>query len=256
MAASFPGLLNGQISQYCLENVKQKFQVLVFYPGDWSPQSQALLTSFSSLTGGQERGDCLVYGVSSDTIASHQEWLSSNNINPAFPIISDTAGTLAIKYGIYSAPEEGEEGEVEEAERPACRCVVITDNQAVMLELVNTSLTEEELLTYTQERLDMLLQKRRMAVDRARTRARVEVVDQSLALQRKLGDISTASLSLASQSGRGGDRYRSESRSRSMARSLSRSNMNRLRLPPQQVKDPLFEHHMKRTVDRLVKGFF
>merc|ERR1712241_321953 len=101
----------------------------------------------------------------------------------------------------------------------------------------------------------MLLRKRRMAEDRARTGGRVEVVDQSLALQRKLGDISTASLSLVSQSGRG-DRYRSESRSRSMARSLSRSNMNRLRLPPQQVKDPVFEHHMKRTVDRLVKGFF
>merc|ERR1712062_886822 len=101
MAPSFPGVLNGEISQYSLENVKQKFQVLLFYPGDWSPQSQSLLTSFSSLTGGQERGDCLVYGVSSDTVASHQEWLSSKNINPAFPIISDTAGTLAIKYGIY-----------------------------------------------------------------------------------------------------------------------------------------------------------
>ena len=54
------------------------------------------------------------------------------------------------------APEEGEQQV--EAERPPCRSVVITDNQAVMLELVNTSLSEEELVTYTQDRLDMLVQ--------------------------------------------------------------------------------------------------
>jgi len=254
MAPSFPGVLNGEISQYSLENVKQKFQVLLFYPGDWSPQSQAFLSSFSSLTGGLERSDCLVYGVSSEPVTSHQEWLSSATINPPFPLISDTAGLLATKYGIISPQEEGEEGELEELEVEPCRCVVITDNQAVMLELVNTSLTEEELVTYTQDRLDMLVQKRRMAVDRARNRERVEIVDQSLQLQRKLGDISSASLSLVSRSGR--DRYRSESRSRSMGRSLSRSNINRVRLPSQQSKDPLFEHHLKRTVDRLVKGFF
>jgi len=253
MAASFPGVLNGEISQYSLENVKQKFQVFLFYPGDWSPQSQAFLSSFSSVTGGLERRDCLVYGVSSEPVTSHQEWLSSANISPPFPVISDTAGLLATKYGIISPQEEGEEGQLEEVEVEPCRCVVITDNQAVMLELVNTSLTEEELVTYTQDRLDMLLQKRRMAVDRARNRERVEV-DQSLLLQRKLGDISSASLSVVSQAGR--DRYRSQSRSRSMARSLSRSNINRARLPSQQSKDPLFEHHLKRTVDRLVKGFF
>ena len=162
-------------------------QVFLFYPGDWSDQSQAFLSSFSSVTGGLGREDCLVYGVSSDTASSHQDWLSSANLNPPFPLISDTAGLLATKFGLYSPPEEEGEDQVE-AERPPCRCVVITDNQAVMLELVNTSLTEEELLTYTQERLDMLLQKRRMAVDRARTRGRLEVVDQSLALQRKLGE--------------------------------------------------------------------
>ena len=128
-----------------------------------------------------------MYGVSSEPITSHQEWLSSNNINPSFPVISDTAGLLAIKYGILSPPEEGEEEE-EEVERPLCRCVVITDNQAVMLELVNTSLNEEELVAYTKDRLDMLVQKRRMAVDRARNRERVEVVDQNLMLQRKLGE--------------------------------------------------------------------
>ena len=163
----------------------------MFYPGDWSPHSQAFLSSFSSVTGGLERGDCLVYGVSSEPVTSHQEWLSSNNINPPFPVISDTAGLLATKYGIISPQEEGEEEE-EEIEQPPCRCVVITDNQAVMLELVNTSLTEEELVTYTQERLGMLIQKRRMAVDRARNRERVEVVDQSLMLQRKLGEPSPA----------------------------------------------------------------
>ena len=66
-----------------------------------------------------------------------------------------------------------------------------------MLELVNTSLEEEELLAYTQERLDMLLQKRLMAVERARNRVRTEVGEQSLALQRKLGETRPASQSVS-----------------------------------------------------------
>ena len=88
----------------------------------------------------------------------HQDWISSSNINPSFPLISDTAGLLATKYGLYTTREEGEEEQVEgEFDRPPCKCVVITDHQAAMLELVNTSLAEEELLAYTQDRLDMLV---------------------------------------------------------------------------------------------------
>ena len=147
--------------------------MLLFYPGDWSAQSEAFLSSFSSVTGGLGGGDCLVYGVSSDPVSSHQDWLSSTNTNPPFPLISDTAGLLATRCGLYEPPEEGEHQV--EAERPPCRSVVITDNQAVMLELVNTSLEEEELLAYTQDRLDMLLQKRLMAVERARNRVRARV---------------------------------------------------------------------------------
>ena len=97
-----------------------------------------------------------MYGVSSDPVSSHQDWLSSTNTSPPFPLISDTAGLLATRCGLYEPPEEGQQQA--EAERPPCRSVVITDNQAVMLELVNTSLSEEELLTYTQDRLDMLVQ--------------------------------------------------------------------------------------------------
>merc|ERR1711874_421065 len=145
MAASLPGVLNGQISEYSLENVDQKLQVFLFYPGDWSDQSQVFLSSLSSVTGGLGREDCLVYGVSSDTVNDHQDWISSSNINPSSPLI-------------YTTREEGEEEQVEgEFDRPPCKCVVITDHQAAMLELVNTSLAEEELLAYTQDRLDMLV---------------------------------------------------------------------------------------------------
>ena len=73
-------------------------------------------------------------------------------------------------------------------ELPPCKCVVITDKQSVMLELVNTSLALEELVTYTQERLNMLLQKRRLAVDRARNRDRIDEADQ-IRIQRKLGEV-------------------------------------------------------------------
>ena len=49
-----------------------RFQVFLFYPGDWSDQSQAFLSSFCSVRGGLGREDCLVYGVSSDTVNDHQ----------------------------------------------------------------------------------------------------------------------------------------------------------------------------------------
>merc|ERR1712154_627405 len=163
----------------------------------------------------------------------------------AFPLISDPTASLAYKYGIYSREEDedGQEKVVKVEDLPPCTCVVITDNQSVLLELVNTSLAVEELVTYTQERLNMLLQKRKMAVDRDR----VDLVDHNLQLQLKLN---TFSASLASQR-----RDRSDSRGRSMGRSLSRSR-DRLRLSQQQNKDPLFEQHLKRTVDRMVKGYF
>merc|ERR1711953_272929 len=246
MAPLFEGVLNGQISQYSLENVKQKFQLLLFYPGDWSAESELLLSCFSAEHSG------LVCGVSTDSVHAHQEWLAASHLSPAFPLISDPAAVLAHKYGIYSAEEEDEEDKEEVGkvvDLPPCKCVVITDNQSVMLELVNTSLALEELVTYTQERLNMLLQKRRLAVDRARNRDRIDEADQ-IRIQRKLGDMSSLSASLVRQS-----RDRSDSRGRSMGRSLSRSGRDRVRLP-QQTKDPLFEHQLKRTVDRLVKGFF
>merc|ERR1711874_504122 len=248
MAPLFEGVLNGQISQYSLENVKRNFSCCCFYPGDWSAESELLLSCFSAEHSGLVSTDCLVYGVSTDSVHAHQEWLAASHLSPAFPLISDPAAVLAHKYGTYSAEEEDEEDR-KVVELPPCKCVVITDNQSVMLELVNTSLALEELVTYTQERLNMLLQKRRLAVDRARNRDRIDEADQ-IRIQRKLGDMSSLSASLVRQS-----RDRSDSRGRSMGRSLSRSGRDRVRLP-QQTKDPLFEHQLKRTVDRLVKGFF
>ena len=170
-----------------------RFQLLLFYPGDWAKESQLLLSEFSKVKDSLVSSDCLVYGVSSDSVHSHQEWLADTSFSPAFPLISDPAALLAYKYGIYSAEEEGEEQEQEKVvELPPCRCIVITDNQSVMLELVSSSFSVEELVAYTQERLAMLLQKRRMAVDRARNRERQEVVDHSrLHIQRKLGEFRT-----------------------------------------------------------------
>jgi len=234
-----------------LENVKQKFQLLIFYPGDRAAQSELVLSQFSAVERSLAASDCRVYGVSTDSLQSHQQWLAESGLDPAFPLISDPTASLAYRYGIYSREEEedGQEKVVDVEDLPPCNCVVITDNQSVMLELVNTSLAVEELVTYTQERLNMLLQKRKMAVDRARNRDRVEVGDHNLQMQRKLGNINTFSCSLVSQR-----RERSDSRGRSLGRSLSRSR-DRLRVS-QQNKDPLFEHHLKRTVDRLVKGYF
>merc|ERR1712066_858565 len=133
MAHTFQGVLNGEISQFSLEDVKQKFQVLLFYPSDWAAESEEMLSEFSAAQPRLESSECLVYGVSCDSVHSHQEWLAAANLAPTFPLLSDPAAVLAHRFGIYSAEKE--------VELSPCRCIVITDNQAVMLELVNTSFT-------------------------------------------------------------------------------------------------------------------
>ena len=75
---SLQGVHNGQVSQYCLDNSKHKydiynssycscltvtchrFQLLVFYPGDWTDQAQELLSHFSLAKDSLLAADCEV----------------------------------------------------------------------------------------------------------------------------------------------------------------------------------------------------
>ena len=124
--------------------------------------------------------------MSKDSVESHTSWLTSSGLAPSFPLLSDPASQLAQLWAVPGAPvmEEEEEdmgGEVE------TRAVVITDNKAVMLEIVSSSLSSQELVQYSKDRVGMLVEKRRRAVDRE-YREQCERVEQSTEMEIKLGN--------------------------------------------------------------------
>jgi len=242
--STLDGVLNGHVNKYSLENCKHKFQLLIFYPGDFVKESQSLISQFSQVQESLLASDCKVYGVSRDSVNCHKEWLKSLTINPTIPLLSDTAGDLADKYGVPSPEEEAE---------PTTRCVVITDNMAVMLEIVSSSLDTEQLVKYCQEKVDMLVEKRKQAVERVKSR-NTEKVELSLDMELMIGGLNGFTKSLVNQARR--TRERSETRCKSNARSLSRSRLARRDTKPSSCADPIAEYQYKRQVDRLVKGFF
>jgi len=242
--SSLPGVKNGQVSQYSLDKSNQKFQLLVFYPGNWLDESENLLSTFSKAQNQLLQSECQVYGISSDSVQSHQQWATSLSSAPTFPLLSDLSGTLADKFCVPRGEEE--------AEDPCTRCVVITDNEGVLLELVSSSLNNEQLVKYTLEKLEMLLEKRKRAVDKE-YREKMDRVELKLDMEIMLGSINTFTKGLVSHAARSRDS--SVTRCRSTSRSLSRTRFLRPS-PRSNCADPLAEAHYKRTVDKLVKGFF
>ena len=92
-----------------------------------------------------------MYGVSGDSVQSHSSWLSSSGLSPSFPLLSDPGSQLAKRWSVPGAPTLEEDME-ETGETVETRAVVITDNKAVMLEIVSTSLASEDLVQYTKDR--------------------------------------------------------------------------------------------------------
>ena len=96
--------------------------------------------------------------MSGDSVQSHSSWLTSSGLVPGFPLLSDQGSQLAQLWGVPGAPVTEEEEDMGEVET---RAVVITDNKAVMLEIISSSMSSEELVQYTKDRVDMLVEKRR-----------------------------------------------------------------------------------------------
>ena len=125
-----------------------------------------------------------MFGVSGDSVQSHSSWLTSSGLVPSFPLLSDQGSQLAQLWGVPGAPVTEEEEDMGEVET---RAVVITDNKAVMLEIISSSMSSQELVQYTKDRVDMLVEKRRRAVDRE-YREQCERVEQSVEMEIKLGN--------------------------------------------------------------------
>jgi alkyl hydroperoxide reductase subunit AhpC len=100
------GSNSGNENTYDLDNATTRWQVVVFYSGDWEEDSLNAIMAFSSLAADFRQAGCCIYGCSTDGIASHHAWTRSElGRGPNIPLLSDVCGRLASRFGLFD-PEE------------------------------------------------------------------------------------------------------------------------------------------------------
>eukprot|EP00092_Neocalanus_flemingeri_P013211 GFUD01014238.1.p1 GENE.GFUD01014238.1~~GFUD01014238.1.p1 ORF type:complete len:249 (+),score=90.65 GFUD01014238.1:110-856(+) len=238
----FKGVIDGCEQEFDLERVKEKFQVFIFYPSDFDDDSYSVLSSFSSLSKQFSSSDCFVYGCSTDSPGAHLDWIKDRfDSSLPFPLLSDPAGKLASRFSLFDREE-----------RINMRAVVITDNQGIALEVINTSLEDQQMTEYALSVVKQTLEHRRTLLEK---RCHFQQPYTNPVLEQKLEELASYSLSVVKQAGNITS-TRGRSVSRSLARSVSRGRSLVRTESKQSYRDPVFANQMKRTEDRLMRGFF
>jgi len=89
-----------------LADYRGRWLTLVFYPRDFSLICPTELTALSARIDEFRRQGCDVLGVSSDSLESHQRWISTPKAQGGlgglnFPLASDAAGEVCRAYGVF-----------------------------------------------------------------------------------------------------------------------------------------------------------
>jgi len=88
-----------------LSNYKnQKNIVLYFYPKDDTPGCTIEANQFTDLVDEFTKLDTVIFGVSKDSCASHQDFI--NKFNLKIDLLADTNGNLCEAYGVWQEKEK------------------------------------------------------------------------------------------------------------------------------------------------------
>ena len=82
-----------------LSDYSGKRVVLYFYPKDNTPGCTTQACDFRDNLGRLSSADCVVLGVSPDSVASHDKFKAKFELT--FPLLSDPEHTLAEAYGVW-----------------------------------------------------------------------------------------------------------------------------------------------------------
>jgi thioredoxin-dependent peroxiredoxin len=82
------------------ENLKEGKLVLYFYPKDFTPGCTAEACGFRDEFSGLREMELRVFGVSMDTIESHERF--KTELRLPFELLSDPGGTVAKTFGAYN----------------------------------------------------------------------------------------------------------------------------------------------------------
>ena len=107
-AFKLPSTAGGEVS---LASLKGKTFVLYFYPKDDTPGCTVEACDFRDNLARLQSKGALVFGVSKDTLASHEKFQKKHSLS--FPLLSDAGNAVALAYGafgkklMYGRPVEG-----------------------------------------------------------------------------------------------------------------------------------------------------
>src|SRR5258706_2458950 len=93
---SLPSSLGGTVS---LKDLRGKRVVLYFYPKDDTPGCTKEACSFQDNLNRVGRKGALIFGVSADSVASHQKF--SKKYELTFPLLSDASKEVLKAYGVW-----------------------------------------------------------------------------------------------------------------------------------------------------------
>ena len=83
-----------------LNKIKSKLIVLYFYPKDDTPGCTLETKDFNSLISKFSKNNCSVYGISKDSLESHEKW--SKKLNLKFELLADEDKTSLKAYKAWA----------------------------------------------------------------------------------------------------------------------------------------------------------
>ena len=83
-----------------LKKIKSKFIVLYFYPKDDTSGCTIETNDFNKLLNKFKKFDCVIYGVSKDSLESHRKW--SKKLNLKFDLLSDEKKISIKGYKVWT----------------------------------------------------------------------------------------------------------------------------------------------------------
>lgn len=82
-----------------LADLRGSYVVLFFYPRDDTPGCTKESIGFSEYLDAFAKAGCQVFGVSKDSVASHEKFVTKHDLTT--PLLSDKDGTLCEDYGVW-----------------------------------------------------------------------------------------------------------------------------------------------------------
>ena len=95
-------LLDQKKSSWKLEDFKDSWLILYFYPKDFTGGCTIEAKGFKNIENKLHKLKANIVGISADAIEDHDKFCSSENLS--YPLLSDTNGKVSFSYGSWNDP--------------------------------------------------------------------------------------------------------------------------------------------------------